>query len=283
MDIDFLIITGISGAGKSQTIKCLEDMGFFCVDNLPVLLLTKFADLCIEVGGRLRRVALGIDIREGQFLSELSQALAELRQRSFSYRIIFLDAREEVLVRRFSETRRRHPLGQDILAGIREERRRLEKLKGESDRIIDTTDFTITGLKELISRIIPLKKVEEINIQVVSFGYKFGLPPDVDIVMDVRFLPNPNYVPRLQKLTGNQPAVKRYLLAHPLTRRFLQRFQSFLSFLIPHYVKEGKCYLTIGIGCTGGHHRSVFIANQIEQFLRKRGFYIKVYHRDINR
>lgn len=275
------IITGISGAGKSQALKAFEDFGFFCVDNLPVVLLDRFAELVIK-SPHMRRVALGMDIREGRHLSGLPEILKRLRERGIDHRILFLDASDAAVIRRFSETRHRHPLGTKISEAIKEERRRLLPIKEIADKVIDTTGMTLGELKESISETMELTRTREMTLSVVSFGYKYGLPMDADIVVDVRFLPNPNYVSRLRRLTGLHRGVERYVLGQPVARRFLDEYLKLISGLLPHYVREGKSYLTIAVGCTGGRHRSVSIAHDLARRLRKSGHPIQEFHRDIS-
>ncbi len=280
---NFFIVTGISGAGKSQTIKCFEDLDFFCVDNLPTALIPKFSELVKQSEGKLDKVALGIDIREGEFLDTFFDSLNDLKQQGFSYQIIFLDANTRVLVRRYSETRRKHPLGRNIIDGIREERKRLTEIKAAADKIIDTSELTIGELKEIIVSCLKLKRIKEMFLTIQSFGYKYGLPPDADLIFDVRFLPNPQYEDSLRSLDGNNKAVKKYVLDNLLGQQFMKIFFSLIKFLIPNYVKEGKSYLTICIGCTGGKHRSVVVADALKDLLEKEKFSFKLWHRDIDK
>jgi RNase adapter protein RapZ len=278
----FWIVTGMSGAGKSHAINCFEDFGFFCVDNLPVALLPKMAELCTRSGDQLHRVALGIDVREGSFLHDLYDTLARLKKDGVDCRIVFLDADDKTLYRRFSETRRRHPLGKSVREGVREERKRLLKLKEMAHRIIDTSNLTLSELKENVSGMLELRRTDEMQLGVISFGYKYGLPADVDIIWDVRFLPNPNYVPRFKNKTGQMPAVRRYVLSNPLAQHFEKKFFSLLLESLPHYMREGKSYLTVAIGCTGGRHRSVAIAEALKDYLSTHKFKARVHHRDID-
>ncbi|MHB2025555.1 MAG: RNase adapter RapZ [Elusimicrobiota bacterium] len=276
------IISGISGAGKSQALKAFEDFGFFCVDNLPVALLKEFATLAAS-SPDLRRAALGMDIREGRFIESLPRVLSHLKARGIDYRIIFLEASDASIVQRFSETRHRHPLGKKISDAVREERRRLVPIKAIADKVIDTSAMTLGELKEAVSATLELSRPREMALSIVSFGYKYGLPIDADVVMDVRFLPNPNYVPELRKKTGLEPPVRRHILGRSEAREFLAKYLDLVSSLIPQYMKEGKSYLTIAIGCTGGKHRSVCLTHQMAQDLRKRGHPIQEFHRDIHR
>jgi len=274
------IITGISGAGKSQALKAFEDFGFFCVDNLPVALLDHFSDLLVKSSHR--RVALGMDIREGRMLMGLPAILKRLKVGGVGPCVLYLDASDAAVIQRFSETRHRHPLGKKIAEAVREERRRLLPLKEIADKVIDTTAMTLGELKEALSQTMGLTRTREMTLSVVSFGYKYGLPLDSDIVMDVRFLPNPNYVPRLRRLTGLHAAVQRYILSQPAAQRFLDDYVRLISRLLPQYIREGKSYLTISIGCTGGRHRSVFITHYLAGQLRASGHPVQEFHRDIN-
>lgn len=277
----FFIITGISGAGKSQALKCFEDFGYFCVDNMPLELIDRFAKL--SSASIHKRVALGMDIREGKTLTRLPDLLRGLRAKGIDYRVLFLDASNAAVIHRFSETRHRHPLGIKIEEAVREERERLLPIKEIADKVIDTSDMTLGELKEALSRTLELTRTKEMTLSVVSFGYKFGIPMDADIVMDVRFLPNPNYVASMKKLTGLNARVQRYILKQPAARRFLEEYLRLIESLLPQYVREGKSYLTIAIGCTGGHHRSVFIARYLAEKLRGSGHPIMEFHRDIDR
>jgi len=282
--IHLVIITGLSGAGKSEAVRCLEDLGFFCVDNLPPTLIPKFAELCVQ--SKLGRVALVVDIRGRDFFDSAVEALEELERRGFAYEILFLEASDEVLVRRFKETRRRHPLAHEgrVLEGLWEERRRLEVLRGRANHIIDTSSLTPRDLRRRLSELFAGDEAaERMSVHVVSFGYKYGLPLDADLVLDVRFLPNPHYVPSLRPLTGEEAEVRDYVLQWPLTRRFLARAWAFLSFLLPHFVNEGKAQLTVAVGCTGGQHRSVVVANILAERIRAQGFPVTVTHRDVTR
>lgn len=283
--IRFVIITGFSGAGKSETIKCFEDLGYFCVDNLPPVLISKFAELCAQSGGRINRIALVSDIRGGSFFDDVLEALEKLEQNGFTYEIVFLEAREEILIRRFKESRRKHPLSNtgSISDGIKAERQKLEQIRGKASVIVDTSDLNARGLRDLINRNYENQpQQEKMLITVISFGFKKGLPLDADLVFDVRFLPNPFYVESLKELDGNCDEVANYVLKWPMTARFLSKLYDFIDFLTPQYVKEGKANLIIGIGCTGGRHRSVTIANKLGEYLRARGYLVAVNHRDAN-
>ncbi len=278
----FWIVTGMSGAGKSQVINCFEDFGFFCTDNLPIALLPKMADLSIRSGGPLHRVALGIDVREGSFLHDLYDTINNLKKDGVDCRIVFLDADDKTLYRRFSETRRRHPLGKSVRDGVREERRRLAKLKGMAHKIIDTSNMTLSELKESVSGLLELRRADEMQLGVISFGYKYGVPTDVDIVWDVRFLPNPHYVQRLKPYTGQDAPVRRYVLSNPVAQHFEKKFFGLLLESLPYYMREGKSYLTVAIGCTGGRHRSVAIAERLKEVLSQHHYPVRVHHRDID-
>ncbi len=278
---ELVIITGMSGAGKSLAVHSLEDLGFFCVDNLPPALIPKFAELCQE--GRLTRLALVVDIRGGEFFGEVFSALEHLESVGMPYQILFLEASEEVLVRRYKETRRRHPLAPQggILEGIQEERRRLEELRGKAHIVLDTSDLTPQKLREEIMQLFSDERRRGLIVVLVTFGYKRGLPLDGDLVFDVRFLPNPNYVESLQELDGTDSRVRDYVLKWPVTRKFMKRLAGLVRFLLPLYVAEGKTQLTIAIGCTGGRHRSVVVAEYLAGVIRRLGHTVLVEHRDI--
>jgi len=275
------IVTGLSGAGKSQALKILEDMGFFCVDNLPVSLLPKFADLCVESGEKFKNAALGIDIRAGESLTMLDPVLNQIKKKKINYKIIFFTANDSTLLARFSETRRRHPLGKRVINGIRKERKQMEKILSLADQEIDTSNLTIGELKEILARELEVSTNRKISVSLLSFGYKYGLPVDADIVVDVRFLPNPNYVPSMREKTGRDANVRRYVQKQKLYRAFLKKFIDMLDFLLPNYIKEGKSYLTLAVGCTGGRHRSVVAAEAVAAYLKKNKYSVQIYHRDI--
>ena len=282
---NFVIITGLSGAGKSRAIQSLEDMGFFCVDNLPPNLLPRFAEMCSQ-SDQLRRVALVMDIRGGEFFDEISTALRTLEEMGFIYHILFLEASDETLVRRFKETRRRHPLAPHgrILEGIHEERKMLEELRGRAHRIIDTSDISPQRLREELQQVFDSDQgLARLIISIVSFGYKHGLPLDADLVFDVRFLPNPFYVDSLREKPGTEAEVEQYIMKWPLSQRFMRRFIGFVEFILPNFLTEGKSQLTIAIGCTGGLHRSVVVANRLAARLREGGHTVTVEHRDVGK
>jgi UPF0042 nucleotide-binding protein len=280
----FWIVTGMSGAGKSQTINAFEDFGFFCVDNIPVALLPKMAELCSHSGKPLKRVALGIDIREGGFLRDFLGTVELLKKQGVDCRIVFLDADDKTLFRRFSETRRRHPLGTSVAAGVKEERKQLLKIKELADKIIDSTNLTLSELKQRILELLgDRREHSDMQLSIVSFGYKYGLPIEADLVWDVRFMPNPNYKRTLRYKTGRDAAVRRFVLGTPQAKRFGKKFFALVKESLPHYVQEGKSYLTIAIGCTGGRHRSVVMAESLADFLRKHKLKVRVHHRDVDR
>jgi len=281
--IKFVIITGLSGAGKTQAMRCFEDMGYFCVDNLPPALIPKFAELCSQASGPIDKVALVIDIRGGGFFDALFESLKLLSEKGFSYEILFLDASNDVLIKRFKESRRNHPLAPAgrVIEGILEERKRLNDLKSKADHIIDTTNLTPGRLKEeLKNRFILGKYREKIMITILSFGFKYGIPLDADLVFDVRFLPNPYYIDSLKDISGNDQKVMDFVLNTSAARVFLDKLQDLLEFLIPYYIEEGKPHLVIGIGCTGGRHRSVAISRALMDRL-KQDHSVLVEHRDI--
>ncbi len=283
-DVKFVIITGLSGAGKTETIRSFEDLGYFCVDNLPPKLIPKFAELCIHSHGKINRVALVIDIRGGEFFQWVFESLNKLEKMRVSYCIVFLEASDEILVQRFKETRRRHPLvsGGAVLEGIRAEREILQELRGRASRIIDTSDSTSQQLKrEILKQFTEKNEKESMMITVVSFGFKHGVPIDADLVFDVRFLPNPHYVNSLRAYTGKDPQVNKYVFKWPVTQRFMDKLIDMLSFMMPQFVKEGRAHLMIGIGCTGGKHRSVAIAEVIGSFLKEKEYNVVIEHRDI--
>jgi UPF0042 nucleotide-binding protein len=276
------VVSGLSGAGKSQALKVFEDFDFFCVDNLPMALIDEFSNLLM----RFRyhdEVALGMDIRGQKYLDDLGEAIKKVEAKGWVVRVLYLDASEKVLVQRFSETRHRHPLGKSVLPAIREERRALAPVKGMADKVIDTSNLTLGELKEKIGRTLEMKRSHEMNLSVVSFGYKHGLPMDADLVMDVRFLPNPNYQPNLKKKTGLDKPVQNYIRKQAATKDFLTSYTRMIKRLLPHYVREGKSYLTLAIGCTGGRHRSVYMAHYLAEALKKNELRVSEFHRDLNK
>ena len=279
-----VIITGMSGAGKTQVVHIMEDLGYFCVDNLPPTLIPKFAELCAQSAGRVSRIALVVDIRGGEFFDELMHVLGEMDRDAVMAEVLFLEAADATLIQRYKETRRRHPLAPQgrISEGIRLERDRLEYVRGRATHIIDTSNLTTQQLKERITELYGGESEQaKLSVNVVSFGFKHGIPLDADMVFDVRFLPNPFYVEPLRCKTGEHPDVREYINKWPVTHQFLQRLQSFIDFLIPHYAKEGKSQLVIAIGCTGGMHRSVYVSGKVGEALREQGYRVAIEHRDI--
>ncbi|NLX76586.1 MAG: RNase adapter RapZ [Clostridiaceae bacterium] len=284
--MEFLIITGMSGAGKSLCVKYFEDIGYFCVDNLPPSLIPKFAEICLQGQNKMDKIALIMDIRGGTLFLELFPALESLASYGISYKILFLEASDNVLVKRFKETRRMHPLSPEgrILDGIKEERRILQAVKEKAHYIIDTSNLTPRQLKqEILNLFVEGKPFSGLIINVISFGFKYGVPIDCDLVFDVRFIPNPYYIDTLRDLTGNDEKVSDYVMSFHESTVFLSKLVDMLDFLIPNYVKEGKNQLVIGIGCTGGKHRSVTIANRLYDILRTKNSSIVLEHRDIDK
>ncbi|MBN6186901.1 RNase adapter RapZ [Aneurinibacillus sp. BA2021] len=283
-EINLLIITGMSGAGKTVAIQKLEDLGFFCVDNLPPVLIPKFAELIDQSGGRIEKVALVIDLRGREFFDSLAESLERVHEmENITYQIIFLDASDQTLVQRYKETRRNHPLAPEGLPldGIRAERRLLEELKGLANLVIDTTHLKPVLLKEKISQVFS-QMGQKLTVIVQSFGFKFGIPIDADLVFDVRFLPNPHYVETLRPKTGIDNEVSDYVFKWDVSQEFLGKLTDFIDFTLPHYQQEGKAQLVIGIGCTGGKHRSVAIAEYLGQRYQEQ-YNVRVAHRDIER
>jgi UPF0042 nucleotide-binding protein len=281
---ELVIITGLSGSGKGTVLKAFEDLGYYSVDNLPLDLIPKFAELARE-SHKIRRAALVVDIREGASLDRFPALYKRIRQR-VPTRLLFLEADDAALIRRFSETRRPHPLGTDdtVAQSIRRERERLAPIRKLADPIINTSKFNVHELRETIHKTFRENSPQaKVLVQVTSFGYRYGVPADSDLVFDVRFLPNPNYIPEFKKLSGKHPSVARYIRSFPQTMEFIARISDLLIYLIPHYIEEGKSYLTIAFGCTGGHHRSVLIANEIRKRLAGAGFRVKETHRDISK
>lgn len=278
-----LIVSGFSGSGKSYVIKYLEDLGFFCIDNLPTPLFGKFIELCGQSRNDVTKAALGIDIRERGFLDSFLSQFDLLLKAGYPMELLFIEANDEVLLRRFSETRRPHPLaqGRSVLEGILLEREKLSDLRKRADCVLDTSDYTVHQLKEEIVRKYSDETRACFTLFLTSFGYKFGIPHDLDLLFDVRFLKNPNFEPTLQGYTGEHPLLQTYLLSMPETKPFLDNLYRFIDFLLPLYEKEGKSYLTIGIGCTGGRHRSVAIVHLLEAYLKARGLPIHCRHRDM--
>jgi len=284
--LHLVIVSGLSGSGKTHAIKCLEDLGFYCVDNLPLPLLPKFAELCLQQGGEVHNIALGIDIRERGFFADLYDNLDRLKSLSHSVELLFLEARDDVLVRRFSESRRPHPLlpQSPVLEGVRIERARLLDLRRRADRIVDTSDLTVHELKDLLARDYRQSDARHLmTVSLLTFGFKFGVPYEADLLFDVRFLRNPNFVEELKSLTGEDPRVQAHVMGDPDTQPFLARLETLLDFLLPLYERERRSYLTIAIGCTGGRHRSVAIAMHLRDAFAKSGREMTLRHRDLHR
>lgn len=279
-----VILTGLSGSGKSTVLKTFEDLGFYCVDNLPVALIPTFSELHMQADGGIQRAALLVDAREGEQLGRLPAILRDLRAENPAT-LVFIDAGEEALLRRFSETRRPHPLGHNrpVREGLRRERVLMEPIRKLADLVIDTTKFNVHELRQFIMRQFQKTDRRPMMVAVVSFGYKYGIPADADLVFDVRFLPNPHFIPRLRKFSGRDQRIVRYIRSFPQTGEFLRRVKGLLTYLIPHYIGEGKSYLTIAFGCTGGRHRSVMMAEAVDKMLRPRGYASRVVHRDLHK
>lgn len=280
---EFVLITGLSGAGRSQASATLEDLGWFVIDNIPTALITKVADLVESPGATIEKIALVVG-RDVQQLDDLEGAVEHLRKRGSKVRTLFLEASDEVLVRRFEGTRRRHPLGREgVTDAISLERERLQPIRAMADVVVDTADLNVNQLRDRLIDLFTADRSERLQISVMSFGFKHGVPLDVDDVFDVRFLPNPHWVDELRPLTGLDPAVCAYVLGQPEAKEFVARIDDLLGFLLPGYIKEGKSYLTVAFGCTGGRHRSVALAVEIASRLRARGYEPSVIHRDIDR
>src|SRR5215510_3842457 len=284
---DIVIITGLSGSGMSSATNAFQDLGYFCVDNLPVTMLPTFGRLVSEDEEKgIRRAALVIDIREGGFLADFEKQLDALRSLGLTVIVLFFEASDDVLQYRFSETRRPHPAekGQGLLAAIRDERQAMSLLRAHADQIIDTSDHTVHTLRSfLLERFSPDRQGAPMRVQVMSFGHKYGNPGDLELLFDVRHLPNPHFVPELKRLSGHDSRVVKYLRSHDEVKETLQRFTDLLSYLLPLYKREGKSYVTVGIGCTGGRHRSVMIANALARALRRAGFDARATHRDVRK
>jgi UPF0042 nucleotide-binding protein len=284
--LDIIIITGLSGSGRSFAIRALEDNGFFCVDNLPALLIPKFIDLCEGYQEEIRRIALGVDLRGGQFLLALPQVLSDMRGANHHVQVVFFDASDDVLLRRFSETRRPHPLaGQgSIQDGISRERKALESIRALADKVIDTSDFNVHQLKrEMEQQFCQAPQTRRMALFFTSFGYKYGIPHDTDMILDVRFLPNPYFVNELRPKSGLESEVKEYVLGNPETRLFLDRLYALLEFALPLYEREGKSSLTLALGCTGGRHRSVVLVEELQKRFGGENFPVHIKHRDIDK
>ncbi len=283
----FIILTGMSGAGKSTALKMMEDIGYFCVDNLPIALIEKFSELADLQDAELQKVAVGVDIRSGQSLDELQNVLDRLKQKGERFDILYLDSADEVLVKRYKETRRTHPLAgsERVDKGIQQERKRLEFLRKQASYIVDTSNMLTRELKAELEKIfVNNQDYKNLFVTIVSFGFKYGIPTDCDLVFDVRFLPNPYYVEGLRAKTGNDREIKEYVMQFPEAWQFLRKLEDMVKFLIPNYIVEGKTQLVIGVGCTGGKHRSVTLAGALYERLSDReGYGIKIEHRDIEK
>jgi len=279
-----VILTGLSGSGKSTVLKAFEDMGFYCVDNMPVELIPIFAELHAAGEGDFSRAALLVDAREGAQLQKLPGLLTHLRK-DHPISLVFIEAQDDALLRRYSETRRPHPLGKDysVRESLLHERELMAPIRKLADVVIDSTQFNVHELRNFITRRFKNPDRHPMLISVVSFGYKYGVPVDADLIFDVRFLPNPHFVPALRKFSGRDAKVRRFIRSFPQTGEFLRRMESLLAYLMPHYIEEGKSYLTIAFGCTGGKHRSVMLAEEIKKALEKRKYATKVFHRDIDK
>ena len=279
-----VILTGLSGSGKSTVLKSFEDMGFYCVDNLPVELMPIFAELHAAGQGDFSRAALMVDAREGQQLDKLPALLKHLRK-DHPITLVYIEAAEDSLLRRYSETRRPHPLGKaySVRESLRHERALMAPIRKLADVVIDTSHFNVHELRHFVTERFKNPDKHPMLLSVVSFGFRYGVPTDADLVFDVRFLPNPHFVPRLRKFTGKDAKVKRYIRSFPQTGEFLRRIEGLLNYLIPHYIREGKNYLTVAFGCTGGRHRSVMMSESVKKALEKKGFSSKVTHRDIEK
>ncbi len=282
----FVIVTGMSGSGKSTALKMLEDAGYYCVDNLPVSLIVKFVELLSMPNNEIEKVVLGLDVRAGQAFEEVARLLQTLREKGYPIEILFMDCADSVLIKRYKESRRLHPVEPEgrIEDGVQKERALLEEIHKQSNYVIDTTSLLTRELKSELDRIfVEGEEYNSLMINVMSFGFKHGIPADVDLVFDVRFLPNPYYVDELKKKTGNDKEVQDYVMACPESHVFLEKLMDMLQFLIPNYVKEGKYRLVVAIGCTGGKHRSVTLANELYQRMKNQGNYgITLYHRDVD-
>jgi UPF0042 nucleotide-binding protein len=281
-----VILTGVSGSGKTTALRAMEDAGFYCVDNLPIVFLEKLLELSGHTAGEVSRMALVVDAREGRFLAEAPRIIRELRQKGADVEVLFLDASDESLVRRYSETRRRHPLageGGTVPDGIAAERRTLEAIKAIADEVIDTTPLNVHELKRLVTRRFVAGEEAKLGVTVVSFGFRFGIPTHADLVLDVRFLPNPFFIPELKPFPGTDRRVSEFVLGQPDARAFLDRLVELLAFLLPRYRAEGKSYLTIAIGCTGGKHRSVAVAAALTARLEADGQPVRLWHRDVEK
>jgi len=280
-----VVLTGVSGSGKSTALRALEDAGFYCVDNLPIIIAEKLLELSGHTAGEVSRIALGVDAREGRFLSEAPRVIRELRRQGAEVEVLFLDCSDEALVRRYSETRRRHPLAGEgtVEDGIAAERRALADLKALADEVVDTTTLNVHELKRLVARRFAGGENTKLSVTVLSFGFRFGVPAHADMVLDVRFLPNPYFIPELRPFAGTDARVAEFVLSQPDAKTFLARLLDMLAFLLPRYRAEGKSYLTVAVGCTGGKHRSVALAVALAERLSAGGQPVRLWHRDLDK
>ena len=284
--MQFTVVTGLSGSGKTQVVRFLEDMGFFCIDNLPPALIPKFAEMFFSVNIKYEKVAFVIDVRVGEMINELLDNLSLLKENGYNYTLLFMEARDEVLVKRYKETRRTHPVSSDkgLLDSIRSERKMLVKLYEAADVVIDTSDLSVNQLYTKLREVFPLSgSAERITVNMLAFGFKYGLPADADLVFDVRCFPNPFYIDELKEKTGNDRAVQDYVMAGKEAQQFFAKLEDMILMLMPLYIEEGKTSITIAIGCTGGKHRSVTFANKLGESLKKAGYSVNMIYRDIAR
>jgi len=284
-NLNIVIITGLSGSGKSMAIDALEDVGYFCVDNLPVLLLPKFLELHSGGVSEIQKLALGMDLRQKEFVKNYQEIFLRLRKEGYRFVVLFLECAEEVLLKRYSETRRQHPIanGANLIDRIRSEKRQLKGLKEMADKIIDTSNLTVHQLKDvIIQHALQGVKMERMRISVLSFGFKYGVPLEADLLIDVRFIPNPHFIPELKKLDGKDERIQQFVTKWTETREFFEKYFALLEYLLPLYEREGKSYLTIAVGCTGGRHRSVTVAEKILEHLKEEKRELTLKHRDIN-
>ena len=289
-NLKVILISGLSGSGKTTAIKALEDIGFYCVDNLPIVLFPKFVELCSQSAGEITKAALVVDIRGKEFLERSRQIIQQLREEGYLIEILFLESSDEILVSRYRETRRQHPLaiGRSVLEGIQSEREGLRIMRDMADKVIDTSEFNVHELQDAIRKYFSNEsRLRKMTITLLSFGYSYGIPHEADLLVDVRFLPNPYFIDELKRLTGEDLQVAEYVLKWDETREFLRRLRELVKFLIPLYKKEGKTYLTIAIGCTGGRHRSIVVVNTVEAYLRRNlkggDVILRTTHRDIGK
>ena len=278
-----IVVTGMSGSGKTQACRCLEDLGYFCVDNLPPVFIPKFVELCSHASSHVTKVVFVVDTRSREFFDKLVSILEDMDKKNLEYEMLFMDASDDAIIRRYKETRRRHPMAPSsrISDGVAKERARLESVRGKATYLIDTSNMSKAELRDKLKLLFGKNDGSTMNISVLSFGFKFGMPMDADIVLDVRFLPNPFYVESLKHKSGSVAAVAEYIAEKPITQEFLKRLDNLIEFLVPQYVKEGKSQLVIAVGCTGGMHRSVFTAKHIFDLIANNGYTVNLEHRDL--